>query len=100
MLDAIGSERTALLGSGEGGAPLALFASMYPNRTHGLIWWWPAAQSVWTPTTREEDTPDAMERELHAVRGLWGTRAYGRAWAEVNETSPVAVSFRPDLRRS
>jgi class 3 adenylate cyclase/pimeloyl-ACP methyl ester carboxylesterase len=97
VLDAIGSERTALLGSGEGGAPLALFASIYPDRTHGLIWWWPAARSVWAPDYPWGDTPDVMERELHAVRELWGTRAYGRAWAEQTEIIAGGGEFSPRL---
>ena len=85
VLDATGSDRTVLLGSAEGGAPNALLASMYPDRTHSLIWWWPIAQSVWSPDYPWADTPEKVQRELRMGRELWGTSAYGRAWAESNE---------------
>ena len=37
VLDAVGSERTALLGVSEGGSMCALFAATYPDRTLALI---------------------------------------------------------------
>ena len=98
VLDAIGSDRTVLLGSGEGGAPNALFASMYPDRTHALLWWWPAAQSVWASDYPWGDTPDLVEREMRAVRDSWGTKAYGRNWADQNEILAGGGEFSPAAR--
>src|SRR5579864_2726592 len=37
VMDAVGSERAALLGISEGGVMCALFAATYPKRTAGLI---------------------------------------------------------------
>jgi pimeloyl-ACP methyl ester carboxylesterase len=37
VLDAVGSERAALLGIGHGGQMAALFAATYPERTHSLV---------------------------------------------------------------
>lgn len=37
VMDAVGSERAALLGYSEGGSMCALFAATYPSRTSGLI---------------------------------------------------------------
>jgi len=95
VLKDIGSDRTVLLGSAEAGAPNALFASMYPNRTHSLIWWWPTAQSVWAPDYPWGDTPDLVERAIQDARELWGTKAYGRAWAEQNEILLGGGEFSP-----
>lgn len=98
VLDAIGSERTVLLGAFEGGAPNALFASGYPERTHSLIWWGPSAQSVWAPDYPWGSTPDLVEHEMRAVREQWGTKAYGRNWVENNELLLGGGEFAPPSR--
>jgi class 3 adenylate cyclase/pimeloyl-ACP methyl ester carboxylesterase len=95
VLDAIGSERTVLLGAFEGGAPNALFASGKPARTHSLIWWGPSAQSVWTHDYPWGSTPDLVEHELRAAREDWGTEAYGRNWVENNEMLLGGGEFAP-----
>ena len=46
VLDAIGSERAVLFGSGDGGAMLTLFAATYPERTTALVLF--AMQPRWT----------------------------------------------------
>jgi pimeloyl-ACP methyl ester carboxylesterase len=59
VLDAAGSERAALLGSGEGGQICAFFAATYPERTQALILYGTPARAVRTidypfgPTTEE-----------------------------------------------
>jgi pimeloyl-ACP methyl ester carboxylesterase len=39
VLDAVGSERTLVVGNNDGGALAALFAATYPERTLGLALW-------------------------------------------------------------
>ena len=95
VLDAVGSDRTVLLGAFEGGAPNALFASAYPARTHSLIWWGPSAQLVWAPDCPWGSTPDLVEHEMLAVREHWGTKAYGRNWVENNEILLGGGEFAP-----
>ncbi len=105
VLDTIGSGRTVLLGAFEGGAPNALFASGYPERTQSLIWWGPSAQSVWAPDYPWGSTPDLVEHEMRAVLEHWGTKAYGRNWVENNEIllgggeSAPAPMFEDELAR-
>ena len=55
VLDAVGSERAALFGSGHGGQMCALFAATYPERTSALILYntWPRL-----PGTRKEHEAD------------------------------------------
>jgi pimeloyl-ACP methyl ester carboxylesterase len=49
VLDAVGSERPVLAGVLEGGASNALLAASSPERVHSIVWWSPAARSVWSP---------------------------------------------------
>src|SRR5215212_9997547 len=49
VLDAVGSERTALYGYSEGGAMCALFAATHPERTSALIMEGSYARRVWAP---------------------------------------------------
>ena len=75
VLDAVGSERAALVGHGGGGPLAALFAATYPQRTKGLVLWRTAARFTTTadypwglPETRVPGYLDQIERE-------WGTGA-------------------------
>jgi pimeloyl-ACP methyl ester carboxylesterase len=103
VLDAVGSEKAALLGVSEGGPMCTLFAATYPERTEALILASTLASGVQT-----EDYPWALsleqhERFLDRVEQSWGTgfsaelfapSAEGdeavRAWArlERNAVSP------------
>jgi hypothetical protein len=74
-VDAVGAER-ALVGSGGGGQPCAMFAATYPERTRALI-------LVNTPARagKAEDypyglEPDAWREQLREVRQRWGEREY------------------------
>ncbi len=50
VLDAVGSERAALFGSGDAGAMFALFAATYPQRTSALV--------LYAPQPRWRKAPD------------------------------------------
>ncbi len=72
VLDAAGSERTALFGHSEGGNMCLLFAATYPERTVAL-----ATLSVFAKRIRSEDypwAPTSEEREQTArdVEEKWG----------------------------
>jgi len=72
VLDAVGSERTALFGHSEGGGMCMLFAATYPDRTTALV-----TLSVFAKRIRSEDypwAPTAEERETGArdVEAGWG----------------------------
>ena len=63
VMEAVGSERAALLGASEAGPMCLLFAATYPERTLGLLLWGCFARYDW-------------RRELH--RALLGRRHRGR----------------------
>ena len=79
VLDAAGSDRTALWGAGvDGGALCAMFAATYPQRVVALAFWNAFPSGAWAPDApwgfREEE-----EEEFHAavVEG-WGMEEHTR----------------------
>jgi class 3 adenylate cyclase len=71
VMDAVGSERAALLGHSEGGNMSALFSATYPERTAALVLVGCYAKRVWS-----EDYPWAPEwkdrrREIEETERTW-----------------------------
>ena len=65
VLDAVGSEQTALFGSGHGGQMCALFAATYPERTTALVLYGSTRH-------RAIGTADEHRAELRRIRSEWG----------------------------
>ena len=67
VMDAVGSERAALLGLSEGGSMSALFAATYPDRTWALVLCGAPPRMMWAPDYpwgwTEEDYRRACEEE-------------------------------------
>jgi class 3 adenylate cyclase len=107
VMDAVGSDRAAVMGMSEGGPMCALFAATYPERTLALIMYGAVARMAWAPDHPWGRTRDQHEARLAGVEQLWGTGAsvemYApslagdasyRKWQAVNErvsASPGAV---------
>jgi len=72
VLDAVGSERAALLGAVQGSQLCALFAATYPERTRALVLFNPHASPV--------DIPPAP-RSGDEARERWGTRELAEDFA-------------------
>jgi pimeloyl-ACP methyl ester carboxylesterase len=72
VLDAVGSERAAVLGHSEGGAMCALFAATYPQRTTALVMVGGFARTRWAPDYPLGASDDVLEEEDHAVVESWG----------------------------
>ena len=79
VLDAVGSERAALLGVSEGGPMCALFAATYPGRTEALVMVGTYARRVcapdypWAPTA--EAARGVLPRDRRALG--WSCRHRG-----------------------
>ncbi len=72
VMDAVGSERAALIGSGDGAAIAALFAATYPERTAALILNSPIVRGRWA-----SDYPWGSRDEADSVASFaadWATR--------------------------
>lgn len=76
VMDAVGSERAALLGISEGGAMCALFAATYPERTQALVLYGTYGHfPTWVLP------PDKLAAFLEMIERDWGTGASLRAFA-------------------
>ena len=81
VMDAVGSERAALLGHSEGGNLCVLFTATYPPRTTALILVGCYAKRIrsedypWAPTVEER------EREIRETEATWGSPEAFRALA-------------------
>ena len=82
VLDAVGSERCALGGFLESGAPNALLAATYPERVSALVWIMPIARTLWAPDYPWATSPEVLEREREITAG-WGTEAWARAFVDL-----------------
>ena len=66
VMDAVGSERAALLGVSEGGALSALFAATYPERTAALVLY-----GAFARTGADHMTQDELDARLEALERDW-----------------------------
>jgi class 3 adenylate cyclase len=93
VLDVVGSQRTVLLGTSEGGQTGVLFAATYPDRTESLIVHSSLARSRRDPVEYPEGAPeDVREFFLEYVEETWGTDALIDLFAP-------SVADDPRLRR-
>jgi class 3 adenylate cyclase len=76
VLDAAGSERVALFGTGEGGQICAFFAATYPERTQALILYATPARAVRAVDYPFGPTTEQWHANLREVRERWGERDY------------------------
>ena len=72
VMDAVGSERAALLGVSEGGNLCALFAATYPERTTALVMYGTFAKRIWSPDYPWAPTPEKREQDYALVEREWG----------------------------
>lgn len=72
VMDAVGSERTALLGWAEGGVVSALFAATYPERTQALVLDASFARAVQAPDYPWGFTHEGLEQIVLLTEQGWG----------------------------
>ena len=75
VMDAVGSERAALLGISEGGPMSMLFAATYPQRTVALVLFGSFARRSWAEDYPWGRRPEAWEAQIAGIRSAWGTGA-------------------------
>ena len=74
VLDAVGSERTAVFGFSEGGLMSLLFAATYPERTSALVLYGVFARRMWAPDYPWGLQPDDRAREIEELERNWADR--------------------------
>jgi len=72
VMDAVGSQRAALLGISEGGGMCILFAATYPGRTAALIGVGIFAKRIWSPDYPWAPTPEQRQAFFDDIRDHWG----------------------------
>ena len=72
VLDAVGSKRTVVFGSSEGGNMCMLFAATYPERTAALVLNGAYAKGLWSEDYPWAKTREEMEEELAEIERHWG----------------------------
>lgn len=72
VLDAVGSERAAILGISEGGPMSALFAATYPEKTSALVMIGTYAKRIWAPDYPWAPTPEGREQFFREMQNCWG----------------------------
>jgi pimeloyl-ACP methyl ester carboxylesterase len=76
VLDAVGSERAAIMAWFDGGPMAMLFAATYPERTAALVLAHTAARYVRADDYPEGFAHDVAEQLLRMVGELWGTEEF------------------------
>jgi pimeloyl-ACP methyl ester carboxylesterase len=72
VMDAAGSQRSALFGVSEGGNMSTLFAATHPERTAALVTFGCFAKRVWSSDYPWAPTPESREQEYEYVEREWG----------------------------
>jgi pimeloyl-ACP methyl ester carboxylesterase/DNA-binding winged helix-turn-helix (wHTH) protein/class 3 adenylate cyclase len=72
VMDAVGSERAALLGVSEGGPMCSLFAATYPEKTAALVMIATYAKRIWEPDYPWAPTTEARAHFFEEIRDQWG----------------------------
>ncbi len=113
VMEAVGSQRAALLGASEGGPMCLLFAATYPERTLGLLLWGCFARYDWRRSfigrywggETVDDALDRLEREwgdggdLAAMApSLAGDEAARREWGRAQRLAATPTAARALLR--
>ncbi|MEO5703891.1 MAG: adenylate/guanylate cyclase domain-containing protein [Candidatus Limnocylindrales bacterium] len=83
VMDAVGSERAALLGQSDGGLMAAMFAASHPDRVEALILVDTLASNVWAPDNNFGATQAQFEEVANAIETKWGRPDFTAAIAAV-----------------
>ncbi len=82
VLDAVGSERSALLGVLDGAPMSILFAATYPERCFALALYKCWARWSWAPDYPWAPTREEFERQARELEATWATEGPTRRMAE------------------
>jgi pimeloyl-ACP methyl ester carboxylesterase/DNA-binding winged helix-turn-helix (wHTH) protein len=89
VMEAVGSERAALMGVSEGGPLCSLFATTYPSRTLALVMIGTYAKRLWAPDYPWGPTRGERERFFDDIRTGWGGPVGIGARAPSRASDPV-----------
>jgi class 3 adenylate cyclase len=79
VMDAVGSERAAIIGVSEGGPMAILFAATYPDRAWALVLEGTYARTMWAPDYPWGEREEEFERELNEDKEGWSDGSQERS---------------------
>ncbi len=94
VMDAVGSDRAALLGASEGGPMSILFAATYPQRTRGLILYGSYAHFHTWVMSRDSLEGFTSDNPVRGLRSLKAPGAPASAHLFSHRTSRKMAAFR------
>jgi len=101
VIDAVGDDEVALLGSGEGGAVSILFAATYPDRVLALVLYGTAARfSQELPDYPWGFTTAEIEDQLQSIEDHWGEGALAELFYNEVADQPGVRDMFGKLQRS
>jgi pimeloyl-ACP methyl ester carboxylesterase len=93
VLDAVGSERTAVMGHSEGGNLAVLYAATYPERVTALVTTGIFAYRKWAPDYPWAQTREERERYVDQLERNWGVES------DIQRIAPSAAGDPEFARR-
>jgi class 3 adenylate cyclase len=107
VLDAVGSERTLVVGNSDGGALAAVFAATYPDRALGLVLWSGGVRMAKAPDYPWGLSEERFEERLRRRMVIWGDQEKGEEAARMTyldagdrlARDPAFVQWLPRLQR-
>ena len=93
VLDAVGSTRTWLLATLDGGPYALIFAAAHPDRVHGLILANTAAKYIADPTFPEGVPEETAQTVLEAIEQGWGTESFAELVASTAPAEHAALAL-------
>jgi len=96
VMEAVGSERAALLGVSEGGPMCSLFAATYPGKTSALVMIGTYAKRLWDPDYPWAPTVENRGMFFDEIRDHWG--GLDPSGASANLADPFPSEIHPFMR--
>src|SRR5262249_42235461 len=83
VMDAVGSQRAAILGAFEAGSIACVFSATYPERVGALALYNPIVRGSWAPDFPWMPTAEARRRDEEDYRARWGTVEFAEEWVRL-----------------
>src|SRR5262249_43564715 len=83
VMDAVGSQRAAILGPFEAGSIACVFSATYPERVGALALYNPIVRGSWAPDFPWMPTAEARRRDEEDYRARWGTVEFAEEWVRL-----------------
>jgi pimeloyl-ACP methyl ester carboxylesterase len=98
VMDAVASERAAIVGVSEGGPMSIVFAATYPERTLALALYGTLPRFTRAPGYAFGQTREEFLHDVEHESALWGTPELAREWLGADASAEEAEAFAAVMR--